>query len=91
MSYNATKVYYFCYNHTYSPVVSRSYIRILVSTEIRNNWNTIQLDCVLAFPQAPVERGCDMKVPKGIEVHINTKWVLKVKNNIYIQRQASIV
>ena len=33
-----------------------------------HGWNTVQLDYVLAFPQAPVERELYMHVPKGFEV-----------------------
>ena len=51
----------------------------------------MQFDYVLAFTQATVDRDCCMKIPKVIEVQIDTEWVLKFKKSIYRQRQAGRV
>ena len=45
---------------------------------LRNKWKTRQLDYVLAFPQAPVERELYMQIPKGIRVKGTTEYALKV-------------
>jgi Reverse transcriptase (RNA-dependent DNA polymerase) len=54
------------YNLTYALVASWESVRLLLALVLRNQWKTKQLDYVLAFPQAPVERECYMHVPKGI-------------------------
>ena len=79
------------YEQTYAPVASWEMIRLLLATVLRNKWKTIQLDYVAAFPQAPVERECYMKVPKGIKVSEPGDWVLKVRKNVYGQKQAGRV
>ena len=78
-------------NQNYSPVAAWESIRILFSTVLRNNWKTMQLGYVLVFPQAPVERECYMNILKGIEVNSDTKWVIKVNNNICRKHQAGRV
>ena len=42
------------YNQTYAPVLSWGSIITLLFTLLNNNWKTMQLECVLDFPQAPV-------------------------------------
>jgi hypothetical protein len=52
------------------------------------------LDYVAAFPQAPVERELYMEIPKGVSVkggNDNGDCVLKIKRNIYSQKQAGRV
>lgn len=56
------------YDQTYAPVASWSLIRLLLTLAARYNWYTVQIDYVLAFPQAPVEREIYMEVPKGFRV-----------------------
>ena len=51
----------------------------------------MQMDYVLYFPPEPVERGCYMNTPKGIEVRSDTRWLIKVNKNIYGQLQEGIV
>jgi len=41
------------YDQTFAPVASWESVRILLALVLRNGWHTIQLDCVLVFPQAP--------------------------------------
>ena len=52
------------YGETYAPVTSWRSIRLILSLVASNNWYTRQLDYVLAFPQAPVERELYMEIPK---------------------------
>ena len=44
------------YDQTYAPVASWNSIRILLSLVAALGWHTQQIDYVLAFPQAPVEK-----------------------------------
>ena len=56
------------YDQTYSPVASWNSVRTLLILSAVNDWHTKQLDFVLAFTQAPVERDIYMKIPKGFEI-----------------------
>ncbi len=44
------------YEETYAPVVQWATIRFFISLAILSNWHTRQLDFVLAFTQADIER-----------------------------------
>ena len=50
------------YEKTYAPVCSWNAIRVLLTTL------TKQIDYVLAFPQAPIEKEIYMRIPKGLEL-----------------------
>lgn len=79
-------------NRRYAPVASWSSIRLLLTLTAVHGWKTQQLDYVLAFPQAPVEREIYMKVPKGFKVEgSSTDYVLKLHRNLYGQVQAGRV
>ena len=52
------------YDQTYAPVTRWESIRLLMAMVLRNNWTTVHLDYVAAFPQAPVDRECFMRVPR---------------------------
>ena len=71
------------YNQTYAPVESWGFIKIILSTVLRNNYKTVQIDYVLDFLQAPVERGFYFNTLKGVEVQSDIECLLKAKNNIY--------
>ena len=60
---------------------------------IQNGWHSKQLDYVLAFPQAPVEKEIYMKIPKGFEIDgaKPEDYVLKLHKNVYGQKQAGRV
>ena len=81
------------YNLTYAPVATWNAIRLLLSMVLIFKWHTIQLDYVLAFPQAPIERELFMKIPAGVTLHGKNKYnhVLRCKKNIYGQKQAGRV
>lgn len=53
------------YDQTYAPVASWNCIRLLLILVLIFRWHTKQLDYVLAFTQAPVERELYMHIPKG--------------------------
>ena len=58
-----------------------------------HSWNTIQLDYVLVFTQAPVDRNICTKIPKGFEMEgaKRGEYVFKIKKNTYGQKQAGKV
>jgi hypothetical protein len=53
------------YEETYAPVVQWATIRFFISLAILSNWYTRQLDFVLAYTQADIERDLYMKLPAG--------------------------
>jgi hypothetical protein len=76
---------------TYAPVASwQSIWRLLTMTALHNNWHTVQLEFVLAFPQAPVKRDLYMMIPKRFDIDEGQRkdYVLKIHSNIYGQKQA---
>jgi len=50
---------------THAPVAKWNSMRTMLILSAVNNWHTKQLDFVLAFTQAPVDREIFMKMPKG--------------------------
>ena len=56
------------YDLTYTPVASWTSVRLLMALTTLNGWHTKQIDHVLAFPQAPVEKELFMRIPRGFEV-----------------------
>jgi len=86
------------YEETYAPVVQWATIRFFISMAILSNWHTRQLDFVLAFTQADIERDLYMKLPAGFTVPGRTiteqdrkDYVLKLEKNLYGQKQAGRV
>ena len=81
------------YWETYSPVVNWAAIRLCMILSIINNWISVQIDFVLAFPQAPIECKMYMEVPHGFEVEgaAPGEYVLLLLKNLYGQKQAGQV
>ena len=81
------------YDETYSPVATWRTIRLIMTLAAQNGWHTRQLDYVLAFPQAPVERELYMEIPKGFNIDEGRTddFILKINKNIYGQKQAGRV
>jgi hypothetical protein len=78
------------YDLTYTPVASWVSIRLLLAMALVNTWHTIQLDYVLAYPQAPIDRDLFIHIPKGFEVtgygiHQDNaqEFILKIHKNLY--------
>jgi hypothetical protein len=53
------------YWETYAPVVTWAAIRLVLVLSMMYEWETVQIDFVLAYPQADVECDLYMKIPKG--------------------------
>jgi hypothetical protein len=81
------------YWDTDAPVVCWNSIHLLLAMEALHNWHTTQLDFVLAFPQAPVERVLYMLTLKGFDVEGGQiqDFVLQLHKNVYGQKQAGRV
>ena len=76
---------------TFAPVASWSTIRMILILSLLNEWHTKQIDFVLAYTQADVECDMYMAIPKGFEVDAEEEYVLKLKKNLFGQRQAGRV
>ncbi len=78
------------YWETYAPVVTWAAIRMILILVILYGWYTVQIDFVLAYPQAKVECDLYMKIPKGFEIQGKTRQThaLKLIQNLYGQKQA---
>jgi hypothetical protein len=82
------------YQDTYSPVVSWAMTRFFLVQALLKGWHTKQIDYVMAFPQAPVERDLYMEIPKGVKlegVENSKEYVLRIIKNLYGQKQAGRV
>jgi hypothetical protein len=81
------------YFKTYAPVVTWFAVRLVIVMGIIFNWALHQVDLVMAYPQAPVERDIYMELPQGIQTETgNSKdHVLKLLNKNYGQKQAGRV
>jgi hypothetical protein len=51
-----------------APVVGWATIRFFMTLAIINNWHKRQLDFVIAFPQADIERELYMRLPAGFSI-----------------------
>ena len=56
------------YDQTYAPIVKWNSIRMLLSMVAVHGWHTQQIDYVVAFTKAPVERDLYMRIPKEISL-----------------------
>jgi hypothetical protein len=80
------------YWESYAPVASWSTIRLILTLAYIEGWSTKQIDYVMAYTQADAETDLYMKIPKGFRVPDATEeYVLKIKKNIYGQKQAGRV
>jgi hypothetical protein len=64
-------------------------------SSVLHGWYSHQLDFLLAYTQAPVERELYMEVPKGVIVTGRdrdcNKYALHLIKNLYGQKQAGVV
>jgi hypothetical protein len=78
---------------TYAPAASWQSLRLLLTMSALHNWHTAQLDFVLAFPQAPVEKDLCMDVPKGFDTSERNRkdCASKIHQSVCGQKQAGRV
>jgi len=81
-------------HHTkkYSPVIGWSTIRLFLILSVIFGWRTRQIDFVLAYPQADIEKPLYMELQSGIKSDVNRNdYCLKLLKNLYGQKQAGRV
>ena len=78
------------YFETCAPVVTWSTIRLMIMFGIIFCWALCQVNFVMAYPKGPIKMDIYMELLQGIQTaHGNSKdHVLKLKKNIYGQKQA---
>ena len=78
------------YQDTYAPVVQWALIQLVLILGLMLGRYTLQLDYVLAFPQAEIDIETYMEIPQGVEVEQgNPKdYVLRLEKNLYGRCQA---
>jgi Reverse transcriptase (RNA-dependent DNA polymerase) len=78
------------YEESYSPVATWNSIRTMLILVAQYQWHTVQIDYVLAFPQAPIERTLYMEIPRGFELegHDWKDYVLQLLRNVYGSKNA---
>jgi len=86
------------YEETYAPVAQWATIRFFMTMAIISKWHTRQLDFVLAYTQADIERDLYMKLPPGFTIpgkllteQERKEYILKLEKNLYGQKQAGRV
>jgi hypothetical protein len=82
------------YDESYAPVVSWPATRYFLAQSILHKWHTKQMDFVLAYTQAGVERDdLYMEIPKGVSLDgADSKlYVLHLTQNLYGMKQAGRV
>ena len=79
------------YWNTYSPVVSWSSVRIMLTLSKLHEMCTRSIDFTLAFPQADVKATIFVHNPPGVELHTDkNKYVLKLLKNVYGLKDADV-
>ena len=78
------------YWNTYSPVVSWSSIRILMTLSNLHYLHTKSVDFVQAFPQAKIKTTIYLKTPDGVELPGGNEVVLKLLKNLYGLKDAGL-
>ena len=81
------------YWDTYAPVVTWQTVRFFLILSLLLGWSSRQLDFVMAYLQAPAEMPLCLRLPQGYKRKgmIRKTHVLKLKRNVYGQKQAGRV
>ena len=80
------------FHNTFAPVVNWYTVRLIIIMYEMAGWESIKIDYVLAFPQAPIDRDVYLRLPAEFYVDgedKNETCFLKLKQNIYGDRQAA--
>ena len=78
------------YEESFSPVVSWSTIRMMLTLASIHDWHARQIDFVLAFPQAKVRTDIYMHVPEKFEVK-KKKMVLNEQAKHHTKKSKSLL
>ena len=82
------------YDESYAPVVTWPATRYFLAQSILHGWHTKQMDFVLAYTQAEVDRSdLYMEIPRGVTLDgaDRSLYVLHLKQNLYGMKQAGRV
>ena len=82
------------YDESYAPVVTWPATRYFLAQSILHGWHTKQMDFVLAYTQAEVDRSdLYMEIPRGVTLDgaDSSLYVLHLKQNLYGMKQAGRV
>ena len=73
------------FDQTYSPVVAWQTIRLFLIIAAVNKWKSIQIDFVMAYTQANINKTAYMELPPGVDFKGMTKEThcLKIVKNLY--------
>jgi hypothetical protein len=79
------------YWETYSPVVNKLTVRLLLIICKIHNLHSKSIDFVLAFPQADLKEDIWMDIPLGVDVESEEEgpYLLKLQKNLYGLKQGS--
>jgi len=78
------------YWDTYAPVATWVSICLILAKAIIQGWHSKQIDFVMAYTQAPVERDMYIEVPKGFKVEGDSDYVLQIHKIIEDMKQAGL-
>lgn len=76
------------YQETFSPVVQRKTLRILMAIAIENDWEMVHLDVVGAYLNSDLDTVIYMEQPPGFASCDADRFVCKLKKSIYGLKQA---
>lgn len=73
------------YHETYSPVLMKKSIRILLAISVEKEWKTKHIDVLSAYLNSPIKEEVYMEQPKGFEEQGKSakNFVCKLKKSIY--------
>jgi hypothetical protein len=89
------------YWDTYTPVVSWSTVRMLLTLSSIHKWHSRQIDFAQAFTQPPIKEDVFMKIPQGWHIvdgtlqqhldprHRNTSHYIKLEKSLYGNKRAA--
>ena len=83
-----TQSYGIDYKETFAPVAKLNTIKVLLSLALNLDWPLHQLDVKNAFLNDDLEEGVYMEVPPGLETHMNSNKVCKLKKSLYGLKQS---
>lgn len=70
------------YKETYSPVLMKKSIRILLAVAVDKNYETRHIDVLSAYLNSPIKEEVYMEQPKGYEIG-GSSYVCKLRKSIY--------
>ena len=62
------------FHNTFAPVVNWSTVRFIIMMDDMDGWESIQIDCVLVFSQAPFD--------SDVYIHLPKNWIDMIKTGL---------